>query len=234
MIEISVKSNVDAVSRQLSAIAYDQLPFATARTLTELAKLAAAAERAAMPKVFDRPTPFTVNSVAVQGAKKDMPVARVFIRDKAAKYLAPYEFGGIQFLGNKQANLVPVEAQTNQYGNLPRGTIAKYKGLPDVFIGTVKTKHGDVYGVWQRPFMRERAKDVTPNVRLRRKLRGRHAGKLKAGTNTTGHLRLLVAFHPPAQTKKNLEFGSRAQAVVNANFNAVFGKEMARAVATAK
>ncbi|CAE6862582.1 hypothetical protein R75461_08065 [Paraburkholderia nemoris] len=150
MLEISVTSNVDAVSHRVSTLAYRQLPFAEARTVTELAKLAAVAEKAAIPQVFDNPTPFTVNSLAVQAARKELPIACVYIRDRAAQYLALYEFGGVQFLGGKPADLVPVAAAVNRYGNLPRGTIRKYMNRPDVFLGPVKTAHGEVYGLWQQ------------------------------------------------------------------------------------
>ncbi|MFL9999013.1 hypothetical protein PQR34_47435 [Paraburkholderia sediminicola] len=220
MLQISVKSNVDAVSRRLSALAYKQLPFAEARAVTALAKLAAVAEKAAIPEVFDNPIPFTVNSVAMQAARKDMPVARVYIRDKAAQYLAPYEFGGVQFLGGKPADLVPVAAAANRYGNLPRGTIRKYMNRPDVFLGPVKTAHDEVYGLWQRPA-----------AQYANKMRGKARGLM---ANTTGKLKLLVAFHKPVQTKKRLEFGTRAQAIASANFNRVFGAELAKAIATAR
>lgn len=218
MMDISVRSNVQAVSRCLSALAYRELPFAEARTVTELAKLAADAEKAAMPQVFDNPTPFTVNSLAVQPARKGMPIARVYIRDKAAQYLAPYEFGGVQFLGAKPANLVPVAAVANQYGNLPRNTIRRYMGRPDVFLGPVKTARGEVYGLWQRP-----TPEPAPSKRRRKKDRM---------VNTTGKLKLLVSFTAPVETKKRLGFGDRAQAVVSANFDRVFGAELAKAVAS--
>jgi len=217
MFDISVKANVDVVARGLSALAFRQLPFAEARTVTELGKLAQAAEKQAMPKVFENPTPFTVNSVAVQAAKKSMPVARVYIRDKAAQYLAPYEYGGMQYLGGKRADLVPVGAAANRYGNLPRNAIRKYLSRPDVFLGNVKTAHGNVYGLWQRP------QPVAKKT-------GRRAAK---GANTSGKLKLLVAFHAPVQTRKRLGFGDRAQAVVSANFNRVFGAELAQAIARA-
>ncbi|MBC8722119.1 hypothetical protein F6X37_11090 [Paraburkholderia sp. 31.1] len=232
MLELSISSNIEAVSRKLSALAYRQLPFAEARTVTELAKLAADAEKNALPQVFDNPTPFTVNSVAVQPARKGAPVARVYIRDRTAQYLAPYEFGGAQYLGAKPANLVPVGVSANQYGNLPRNAIRKYMGRSDVFMGPIKTKHGTIYGVWQRPFLRERATDISGNVRQRKKLRGRHT--LGADVNTTGRLRLLVEFRPPVETKERLRFGERAAAVVSANFDRVFGRELARAVASAQ
>ena len=227
MLNISVKSNVDALSRGLSAFAHKQLPFAEARTLTELAKLAQQAEKNVMAEVFENPTPFTANSVAVQPAKKLLPVARVYIRDKAAQYLATYEFGGTQYLGAKPADLVPVAAAANQYGNLPRSAIRRYMNRPDVFLGNVKTAHGDVFGLWQRP---ARVKAAPTNSSGRR---GR-APRAPKGANTTGKLKLLVAFHKPVETKKRLRFGERAQAVVSANFDRVFGAELAKAIASAR
>ncbi|WP_233854219.1 hypothetical protein [Paraburkholderia sp. HD33-4] len=223
MLAISVESNLAAVSLALSDLAVRQLPFATARTVTALAKLAGEAEKKAMPQVFDTPTPFTVNSVAVQSAKKAYPEARVYIRDIAAQYLSPYEFGGMQFLGKKPGDLVPVNAATNAYGNLPRNLIRRYMGRPDVFMGKVKTKHGETYGLWQRPTVSP-AKPVKGAKRTR-------GGKL---ANKTGHLKLLVSFAAPVETKTRLEFGDRAQAVVSANFDSVFDAEMANALATAK
>lgn len=110
-----------------------------------------------------------------------------------------------------------------QFGNLPRGTISKYASRPDVFFGTVKTKNGPLYGLWQKP-----ARFVELQWSKRRS--PRLADK---GVNTSGRLKLLVAFHAPVQTKKRLEFGSRAQAVVSANVDRVFGAELAKAIGRA-
>ncbi|WP_233869647.1 hypothetical protein [Paraburkholderia adhaesiva] len=224
MLDISFKSNVDAISRNLSALAYRQLPYAESRTVTELAKLAAKAEKTAIPQVFPDATPFTVNSVAVQPARKALPVARVYVCDVAAQYLAPYEYGGVQFLGAKPADLVPVNVAANRYGNLPRNTIRQYLNRPDVFLGTVKTKHGEQYGLWQRP-----AKVV--EVKWSR----RNGPKPKdRAINASGKLKLLVAFHTPVETRKRLGFGERAHTVATANFDRVFGAQLAKAIATAR
>jgi len=207
--EISVKSNIDQISKQLSHLAYKQLPFATVKTVNQLAKMTQDAEKKAMLSVFDSPTPFTVNSVVVKKAYKT---------PKAAQYLEPYENGGTQFLGKKPADLVPVQQAANQYGNLPRGILNKYKNRKDCFIGTVKTKRGETYGLWQRP---------TPAIAIK-------GIKQRRTANTTGALKLLVAFHKPVTVTKRLNFGARAHQVVNKNFDAVFGKELAKAMATAK
>ncbi|MFP4895807.1 hypothetical protein [Paraburkholderia sp. EG304] len=220
MLGISFKAKVDAVSLKLDNLARRQLPFAESRTVTELAKLAAQAEKKTIPEVFESPTPFTVNSVAVQGAKRGLPIARVYVRAAAAQYLAPYEYGGVQFLGQKPADLVPVGAAVNQYGNLPRGLIRRYLNRPDVFIGAVRTKGGELYGVWQRAATSQPGK-------IRRAPRG-------LAPNTTGKLKLLVAFHAPVETKKRLEFSARGQSVVLANFDRVFGRELGKAIATAR
>jgi len=214
---ISVQSNVAAVSKGLSELEYEQLPFALARTVTGLARKAQDAEKKAMPSVFDKPTPFTVNSVGMTSAKKALPIASVFIKDQAAQYLAPYEYGGTQFLGAKPADLVPVNARANSYGNLPRGSIKQLLARPDCFRG----KYKGVDGIWQRPYVR-------PNP----KVRGR--SKVDKLANTTGGLRLLVAFYAPASTTKRLNFGNRAQILVERHFDAEFAKNLRQAVATAK
>jgi hypothetical protein len=228
VLTISVRGNFLEAAREVSALAQKQLPFVLARTVTVLAGLARDAEKKAMPEVFSNPTPFTVNSVAIQSAKKGNPVARVFVRDIAAQYLAPYEYGGLQHLGAKPANLVPVNAAVNAYGNLPRSAISRYLGRSDVFMGSVKTSRGEVYGVWQRPTVPPAKGSGKTGAKGRKGARG---AKL---ANTTGKLRLLVSFDAPVDTTKRLEFGDRALAVVNANFDAVFSDQLARAMASAK
>ncbi|WP_028210768.1 hypothetical protein [Paraburkholderia mimosarum] len=225
MLEISFKANVDAVTLKLDRLAREQIPYAEARAVTQLAKLAAQAERKAIPEVFESPTPFTVGSVAVEPARKGLPIARVYVRDKAAQYLAPYEYGGVQYLGKKPADLVPVAAAANKYGNLPRGMIAKYLARPDVFIGPVPTKAGPLYGVWQRP-----AKVVALKFGRRGKA-PKLADKL---ANVGTEMKLLVAFHPPVETRKRIGFSDRARTVALANFDKVFGRELAKAMATAR
>ena len=67
-IAISVRADVKALSKSLDAFAREQLPFATALTLTGLARRVRDAEVKAMGSVFDHPTPFTLNSVGVKAA----------------------------------------------------------------------------------------------------------------------------------------------------------------------
>ncbi|WP_171552047.1 hypothetical protein [Acinetobacter sp. Ac_5812] len=175
--------------------------------------MAVVEEKKGLASFFDNPTPFTVNSVAIRYAKKGNPTATIYIRPLAARYIAPYEYGGKQFLGSKPADLVPISVNANQYGNLPRNTIKRYLNRKDVFLGKV----GSVYGLWQRPTVQK----------------GRR-GKGAKVANNTGKLRLLVAFSEPVTTRKRLNFGSRAQVVVGRNVKQVFERQLAAAIASAR
>lgn len=223
MIDVSVRSNLKAAQSSLSALAQRQIPFATASALTALAKRVAAEERKALSRVFDRPTPFTLNAIGVRAARKTNLQATVFMKDIAASYLAPYEFGGVHKL-NGRAMLVPKGTPTNQYGNLPKAVLARLKGRTDVFIGPVKTKNGDVInGVWQRPYIRDN-----------QKLRGmsRMHGLVNAKTNTTGKLKLLIRFTDTQEVTKHLGYMARAKVCVAAHFNEEFSRAMTQAMAS--
>lgn len=206
MIDISVRSNIRAIEKSLSRLAYKQVPFATAKALSAIGKRAQDAEIKNLQSVLDRPTPFTLKSVGVKPARKDSPQAIVFVKDIAADYLEPYEFGGTNKL-NSQALLKPVDAKLNQYGNLPRNLLARYRGRKDVFIGEGKGKNGTINGVWQR----------IPAAK------GRGRG-----------LKLLVVFANAHQVTQHLGYMNLARKTVAASFKAEFGKALAQAIATAK
>ena len=145
MIRISLSADVRKASSMLGQFR-KQIPYIEARTMTNLAKQVQAAEKAGLSSVFDKPTPFTLRGVGITPATKGLPVATVFLKDKQAQYLAPYEFGGSTFLGTRVGVPVPVGIRTNQYGNLTRNKLAQLAANPKVFKGRV---HG-VSGFWQR------------------------------------------------------------------------------------
>lgn len=132
------------LSAQLNSL-QKQIPFATAQALTGVARKIQHAERVALQRKLENPTPFTVNSVGSTAARRDNLQAKVFVRDVAASYLEPFEFGGQHKL-NSQALLNPKNIKLNKYGNLTRNKMAQLKARPDVFIGVID----GVNGVWQR------------------------------------------------------------------------------------
>lgn len=232
MLSFNVHSNIKAFEKQLSALAYKQLPFATAQALTAIAKKAADAEKANEAKVLDRPRPFTQNAIRVRSATKDSQAATVFLMDLTAKYLEAYEFGGKNKLNGK-ALLKPVDAVQNldQYGNLPRNFLRSLRGRKDVFVGTVQTKRGPVNGVWQRSAA-EGATSV-PVARVGRDGKVR-MGKTKKAVNTTGHMKLLVKFEDAHPVRQHLDWFGVARKTVAKEFNREFGRALARAIASAK
>lgn len=222
---ISVDADVRALSKSLNRLQKDQLPFAISQALTATAKLAQGAEKAALPEAFDRPTPFTINSVAVKGARKSDLEARVFVKDIAAAYLEPYEFGGVhKLIGRGKTWLNPKDKTLlNQYGNFSRNALQRLEARPDVFVGTVKTKSGEsIGGVWQRP----------TNVKAVK--RSGKRGVALRGVNKSDHLKLLIRFGDAEPVRQHLEFGERAFEVADEHFGREFERAMARAIATAK
>lgn len=217
MITISVKADIRALERRLDDLAKRQMPFASARAVTEVAKRVRASATVALPKILDRPTPFTMNTFAVKSATKASPTAIVYARPIQAAYLAPEEFGLPQKVA-KVALLNPVDIRTNQYGNLPAGILQRLKAGGDVFIGTVK----GVYGVWQRVGMASERGRV-----------GRYR-KAPAIPARMGGLRLLIRFKAPVVPQTRLGFRERALAQVKAEIGPELRRQLAAALKTAR
>lgn len=132
-----------ALIQNLSDLEKKQLPFATMLALNDAMFSVVAAWKEAIPQVFDRPTPFTMNAVLYKKATKDRLFADVYLRDEMrdgtppARYLnreatggareeKPFEFllrqagiiGGDEFV-------VPARGfPLDQFGNVP-GNVAR-------------------------------------------------------------------------------------------------------------
>jgi len=233
MYGIRVTTNLTEFKKHVSDQVMRQVPFAMSTALTELARDVVAAEKKNEVARLDRPREFTTGAIRAIPARKGKYVARVVVMDTTARYLEPYEFGGHNVL-NSKALLKPVGAVKDQdrYGNLPRNLLAKLKARDDVFVGTVKTKGGEVTGVWQR------ASEVGAKVGVLRKAKGggTRMGKTGKGLNTSGGLKLLIKFADahPVDDKNRLHWFEVAEVTVTKNFNRRFGAALARAVATSR
>ncbi|WP_317201470.1 hypothetical protein [Janthinobacterium sp.] len=225
MINIDVRSNLRTLTRSLNDLTRKQVPFAIAQALNSVAKRVKAAEEQNIRATFKKPTPFTQNSLGVSRASKANPVATVFVKSIAAKYLAPYETGGVHKL-NSRALLNPKNLKLNQYGQLPKAVLASLKARPDIFIGRVKTKAGMVNGVWQRV---TDAKRVTLLNSKGKRLRG-----LNRATAQPGHLKLILRFGDALPVNKKLNYGLRAKQVVERYLAADFNAAIEAALRTAR
>jgi hypothetical protein len=211
---ISIHADVKKLTRQLTGLARDQIPFAVAQTVNGVAKRAIEAEQAAMTAQLDRPTPFTLRGIGLMRATKAMPIATLFIKDIQARYLRPEIAGGLQVLGNNHAILRPVDQPLNQYGNIPKGAIARLKGRSNIFIGTIVTPRGQrIGGVWEK-------------VNVTRKGGARRTPQRgMIFTKQHGALRLLTRYR----------WGDAVRRTVNAATTASeFNAALTRALATAK
>ncbi len=137
---LKITSNIDQVARELELLARpDRMSKALSTALTRTAKAAQLEIQQAMPRVFDRPTPFTIKSVMIQPATAQTLMARVFIRDEATKgtppikYLSPQAHGG----DRRQKRF---ERQLAQAGLLP----------PGMFAVPGEAAKLDAYGNWDR------------------------------------------------------------------------------------
>lgn len=230
VLTLSIRAEVEALKPKLSRKAMANLPYATARALTAVARQAAAAERQAMTSTFDSPTPFTLGSVAVVPAVKNNPTAIVGIRPIAAKYLDPYEFGGKHFLNPSKRGgtlLNPKDIRLNAYGNLPARTVARLKARPDVFIGTVQTKKGPVDGVWRRV----RAMRGPARVGQRRRMIRRGGRAVMA--NPRG-LELLIRFGDALPVTAKLDFRERASRLMGEAFPGELRRQLRSAIQTSR
>lgn len=211
-LRIDVRGDLKRVTKSLTDFAEKQLPFAIAQTLNAVGKRVQAAEKAQIKAAFPSATPFTVNAVAQRKARKDRQETVISLRDVAAAYLAPYIIGGKHFL-NSRALLNPKAISVNQYGNIPRNRVGQLRGQQSVFIGAVKTKTGTINGVWRR-------------------IPGKAATKNKPAA--ASRLQLLVRFGDALPVHQHLKWEETAKAIVAQSFDKEFGRQLAKAIATAR
>lgn len=145
MMTISVRTEFERLNLTLNDFARRQLPFAAARALTATVQGARRDVQAGMPKVFDRPTPFSQRGITIRSATRNNLEAVVLVQPLQAAYLRIQE-EGLRREPKRRALITPKSVRLNQYGNIPHRGLARMKGRADVFVGTVK----GIGGFWQR------------------------------------------------------------------------------------
>ncbi|MBS1014476.1 hypothetical protein ACE4RV_06305 [Acetobacter persici] len=209
-----IKLDITRASASLSDL-HKQIPFMAATALNDVAFQVQRAENEAMTDIFHNPRPFTQRATQVEKATKSSLEAVVSLRPDQARYLEPYEDGGEHATsGNNTSLLVPVDAKTDQYGQMTKGSVARLTARSDTFVG-VGPK--GVMGIWQR---------VKPAA-LGRK------GKRKGVRETKPALKLLVRFVPNQQVHKRLGFRERAAEVVQRDGAGAIARAVQRVLATA-
>jgi hypothetical protein len=142
MLKISLTHNLDAVAKRIEQ-RVRRIPDAAALALTNTAHAVRQAEYDHMRKVFDRPVPFTLNSLYVKAASRGNLTAVVWLKPGANNYLHAQIFGGTRKLKRFEkalqhargglgqpmpANMFAVPgtgARLDAYGNISRGQIVQ-------------------------------------------------------------------------------------------------------------
>jgi hypothetical protein len=210
MIGIKITTDADKLAARLNDFARKQFPFAVARALTDTAKAARDQITEDLPRIFDRPTPFTRNAVAYTAARRDNLTASVLVKDAQARYLLLQETGGTRTPDKGRALVIPGKSLgLNAYGNIPSGMLKRLRS---------QAQGG----------RRRRGRQV---VYLPQSAKGSGGYFAEFGN---GRLRRLTGFTATEQFKPRFNFKRRVIAFAAANMAARIEKRLAEALATAR
>ncbi|MEQ5032648.1 hypothetical protein ABN085_14310 [Morganella morganii] len=213
-------ANLTDLSNQLRTLR-KQIPFATAQAMTAVVRKIEDAQKVAMQRNLDNPTPFTVKSVKSRGARKNDLKAKVFVMNTAAAYLEPFETGGVHKL-NGSALLNPKDIKLNKYGNLPRNKLSSLKSKENTFIGDIS----GVNGVWQR---KKAKKGKKGRKRLQRSPNGTRRDRKKQPMP-----KLLIRFGDALPVEPVLGYQDRAMKMTQALLPQEINRAIAEAIRTAR
>ncbi len=213
-------ANLTDLSNQLRTLR-KQIPFATAQAMTAVVRKIEDAQKVAMQRNLDNPTPFTVKSVKSRGARKSDLKAKVFVMNTAAAYLEPFETGGVHKL-NGSALLNPKDIKLNKYGNLPRNKLSSLKSKENTFIGDI----GGVNGVWQR---KKAKKGKKGRKRLQRSPNGTRRDRKKQPMP-----KLLIRFGDALPVEPVLGYQDRAMKMTQSLLPREINRAIAEAIRTAR
>ena len=213
-------ANLTDLSNQLRTLR-KQIPFATAQAMTAVVRKIEDAQKVAMQRNLDNPTPFTVKSVRSKGARKTDLKAKVFVMNTAAAYLEPFETGGVH-KPNGSALLNPKDIKLNKYGNLPRNKLSSLKSKENTFIGDIS----GVNGVWQR---KKAKKGKKGRKRLQRSPNGTRRDRKKQPMP-----KLLIRFGDALPVEPVLGYQDRAMKMTQALLPQEINRAIAEAIRTAR
>ena len=230
------------------ANAEKQVSFATSLALTRTAQVVKEELKGEMRSIFDRPTPFTMNSLRIIPASKRNLEAKVWfknpprISDGSKHYLEPQVYGGgrpfkgaerlLQMAGHLPQGWFAVPgpaARMDGYGNMSRGQIVQIlsalRSLPSG-IGDRPLQYGTTRG------------SRTPrNVQNFVVIQPGQGSALKPGVWLRGpnrSLKLVLAYVPNVSYKKRFQFFDIAQRVAEREMERQFDQALQHAVATAR
>lgn len=249
MISLSVKTDIAQVLKQFdNSLGERQWPFVIAKALTSTAQEVKKGLQPEMTKAFDRPTPFTLNSLMLTPATKQNLEARVWLKDfagkgtPASKYLLPQIYGGNRkhkgfenilirsgIMPDNMFAVPSANAPLDQYGNMRGSFITRVlsyiKAFSEVGYIANRTKKTTARKT-QQYFV------VNPSNRVE----GRSGKPLPYGIyerNSRG-IKLIIAFVKQPKYQIRFKFGELANAIVAQNFRPKLSAAIEYAIQTSK
>lgn len=233
MITLGIKSNFDAVTRSFTKTADKQVQFATSLAINRCAEFARDALKANMSVVFDRPKPYTLNSLFVKKSNKIDLVAIVGHKrgSPVNDYLQPEIEGGTRKLKRFESiaggeYLMPgAGMRLDRYGNVPRGTIQR------IIEGSRQGANSDILII--KPGSKSHLK---PGVYQRITLKSKVSTRTGTAEATRGgsRLKLLMLFVDSASYQQTYHLTDIVHRVVGSQFGSQFVAAMDYALGTAR
>ena len=253
MLTINI-TGLDAVKQAMERAA-SQVPFAMAKAMNATVEIARTEVRKEMTRVFDRPTPWVLNSLRVKRATKAKPEAELAFKDKdsvtnSRTMVMPHVEGGTRVFKAMEARLLAARlmpagynavpggaAKLDAYGNMSRGQITQLLNV----LGTY-TEAG-----YNKADARTVARLAKGNVKKNQygftywvnpvaSRRGSHLQpgvyqRVQTGFGTS--LKPILIFVRRARYQKRLDFYGIAQRVVDKHLEPEFNKAFEAAMRTA-
>ena len=206
---LNITTNIKSIQRGLSKTAKRQVPFAIASTLSALAFQAMEEEKKQAKKYLDRPAPFTISGIKYKAANKKNLMSLVFIKEATTKraYMKYAIEGGIS-RAKKTAMVHPASgSKLNRYGNFPQNYVkTALKNKDKFFSGVPKGMQGkENSGIWQR-----------------------------YGTKNNRKIKMVAQWRKTRSYQAKFPFYEITGDVVFNRANAIFNKQLAYAMATAR
>ncbi len=224
---VQVTSNAGELERQFGLIAREQLPFATAKALTELAFMGQRESKTELARAMELRNRYSTSGIQVEPATKAQwprSEAQVGI-DEGRSYLIDHVTGGKREGGTHGRAILEAEDLRSSAGRVAKGK------RPAALIAAAKQakRRADAKAAFGG---KARKGKNLPFLFFSRKW---HNEVLAVRTEKDRYpLRILYAFRRGVSIKREFEMDLVVGRRVQASYEQIFGKHLARAIATGK
>ena len=139
-LNVSIKDNIKEVTKKLTHLQKEQIPFATAKALTDTAWNARLFAQDGMVRDMEKPKAYTLNAFKVGKATKRSLVAYIDIKPIQWDYLKWVVAGGTKRAVNSPLTIPYLSSR------MTKVRYTKLLARPDTFEGVVK----GISGIWER------------------------------------------------------------------------------------